>query len=156
MGDVDKILQEIYGMIAGAPIDIIENQVENGLFRITFNVRGAKTAPTTVFVTRDGRTLFQEPVDLPRRLMQMRTDKVFAECARLAGLHIYGLPTDDGTRQQLAEVGSFAGNVFIDCSVAEQNCAGLGIKSYPTVEFRGKTETGAKPRAFLETLTGCK
>ena len=143
-------------MIAGAPVDIIENQIDNGMFRVTFNVRGAKGAPTTVFVTRDGRTPFQEPVDLPRRLMQMRADKVFADCARQAGLHVYGLPSDDETRKQLAEVGSFAGNVFIDCSAGAQNCANLGIKTYPTLEFRGKTEAGAKPRAYLESLTGCK
>ena len=155
--EVSKTVEELFGMAANSPVDVIEARADGPVYRVTFNVRNSnKQAPTTVFVSRDGKMLFQDGFELPERLTQMRLEKGFADCMRAAGLHVYGLLNDEGTRKQLAEIGGFAGAIFIDCSVGKENCARLGVKIYPTVEFRGKSETGVKQRNYLESLTGCK
>lgn len=147
----------MYGMAANAPIDVLEIRLDGPLYRITFQARGAgKGSTTTVFVSRDGKMAYQDGFDLRERLKQMRMEKGFAECMRLAGLHVYGLLNDEETRKQLAEIGGFAGAVFIDCAAGKENCARLGVKVFPSLEFRGKTEAGFKQRNYLESLTGCK
>ena len=155
--EITTHLEELFGMAANAPVDVLEIRADGPVYRVTFNVRSSsKTPPTTVFVSRDGKMVFQDGFDLQERLTQMRMEKGFADCMRQAGLHVYGLLSDEATRKQLAEIGGFAGAIFIDCSVGKENCARLGIKTYPTLEFRGKPEAGIKARNYLESLTGCK
>ncbi len=157
---VAKSVTQMYGMIAGKPMDVLEVTKASGLWRVTFQTRGVKEAPSTVHVSGDGKLAFEGGFELKRRYGKLQGDHNFAKCLHLRGVRVIGDGRDKATAAQIKEIGSFAGKVLVDCSRVKDGCARLmkklNIKKLPVIEHGEDRFTGPRPRAFLETLSGCK
>lgn len=155
-----QTVSDMYGMVAGKPIDIIEVTEVSGLWRVSFAARASKEAPSTVHVSMDGKLAFEGGYELQRRYEKLQIEHNFAQCLAVRGVRIIGDGRDKATMAQLKEVGSFAPKVFVDCGRAKDGCAPLmkklGFKKLPTIEQGDDRFTGPRPRQFLETLSGCK
>ncbi len=155
-----KTVTDIYGMIAGKPMDVVEVTEVSGMWRVTFQTRGVKEAASTVHVSKDGKLAFEGGFELKRRHEKLQVDHNFAQCLAVRGVRIIGDGRDRASVAQLKEVGSFGGRVFVDCGRAKDGCkalmAKLKIAKLPVIEQGEDRFTGPRPRAFLETLSGCK
>lgn len=156
---IDTVIK-MYTMVAGKPMDVLETTEVSGMWRVTFQTRGTKEAPSTVHVTKDGKLAFEGGFELNRRYDKMQIDHNFAQCLHVRGLRVIGDSRDKTTTAQLKQVGSFAGKIFVDCGRTKDGCAKLmkklGIKKLPVIEQGEDRFTGPRPRQFLETLSGCK
>ncbi|GEM_PF-2476536 len=155
-----QVVTDIYSRIAGKPMDVLEVTEVSGLWRITFQTRGVKEAPSTVHVTKDGKLAFEGGFELEKRQQKLQMDDNFATCLKLRGVRIIGDGRTKATRAQLQQVGSFAGKIFVDCGRAKEGCkplmAKLKLTKLPVIEQGEDRFTGPRPKQFLETLSGCK
>lgn len=155
-----ETVTKIYGMIAGKPMDVVEVTESSGLWRVTFQTRGVKEAPSTVHVSKDGKLAFEGGFELQQRHDALAIDHRFAQCLHVRGVTIIGDGRTKATKAQLKEVGSFAGKIFVDCARGPGGCEPLmkklKVTKLPVVEQGEDRFTGPRPRRFLETLSGCK
>ena len=155
-----KTVTDMYSMIADKPMDVLEVTEASGMWRITFQTRGVKEAPSTVHVTKDGKLAFEGGFELQRRHERLQIDHNFAQCLHVRGVHVIGDGRTKEATAQLKEIGSFAGKIFVDCGRTKDGCAPLmkklGVQKLPVIEQGSDRFTGPRPRSFLETLSGCK
>lgn len=150
------VIEEVYGLISGKTIDVIEVRNDPHLWRVVFRTRGSEAREQVVYVTRDGRYLIESIIDLPRRRDQLINDKRFATCLKSRGVHLFVDPKMPETRKQLEALGSFSKSLVINCAVAPENCKKLGVTSLPSVAMGSRMTPGFQTRAWVETLSGCK
>lgn len=154
--DIRARLTDMYARMSGQKVEIVSIEEVSGLYQVAFTVGGDKTRPPSMaHVTLDGKLLFEDGSDLPKRHQAVVADHAFAQCLKLKGLRVVGDMADKDTQEQIKEIGSFAGLILVDCRLAPENCKKLGLK-LPAILHGEDSFTGPRPRAFLETLTGCK
>jgi len=155
---VDKVVQ-LYSVVGGTPVNVLETTVEHGLLRVMFAERGSANRVSTVFVTLDGAVIFEGGYEIGHELETLAVDRIFADCLKEAGLKVHGHPGHGATRTQLKVIGRFAGGLLEPCkdkATCEAVTAKLGVKQLPAITVGATAHTGPLTRGWLETMTGCK
>ena len=153
---IAAVIEEVYSLISGQPIDVIEVRNDPHLWRVVFRARVPESREQVVYVTRDGRYLIESLIDLPKRRDQLIGDKRFANCLKSRGVRIFADPKMPETRKQLEALGIFSKSLVINCAVAPENCKKLGVTALPAVAMGNRVTPGVQTRAWVETLSGCK
>jgi hypothetical protein len=152
---IAKLIEEMYGLASGERVEVVNVIDEQHVYRVTAKLPGDRL--TTVIITRDGRYLAEAYVDVAERRQQLMQNKKMVDCLAEKNVRIFVNGDDPRSSEQLAVLGASARAIAIDCAASPENCARLGIKTFPAIVVSGdQPEAGLKPRAWFETRTGCK
>ncbi len=153
---VQELVESWYPLAEGREVRVLDVKADGSLYRVTFHRAGPQPQLETIFVTRDGRYLVEALRPVQQESARLRDERRFAECLRDAGLRIYTQAAAPFSQQAVAQAGHFGDLVAIDCSSAAENCHKLGVTELPSITHGGEVFSGVKPRAWLESRTGCK
>ena len=150
---------ELYGSLGDNPVDLIEMSRKHGMWRITFATRGRPEAPSTLFVTTDGKVAFEGGFEIQREREGLQMDAMFAGCLAENGVKLIGDSRDRNVQAQLRVIGRFSGQIFEDCGRTKGGCEAIAAKmkvKLPVLTKGDRVEKVPHTRPWLETLTGCK
>lgn len=154
--DIARQVRLLYGMAQRAEFDVLTARREGAMVRVSLHRRNGRETPAVVFVTPDGKQLFESAVHVALQLEQFEDDRRFAVCLGERHLLAYVKTDDKQSLLQLAAMGAFAGRLAVDCGASPDACEKAGITEVPTLVMGEQKIAGAHGRPWLETLTGCK
>lgn len=148
---------EVYGLLTDSTVDVISAEDLGYTWKVIFRLRGREGTPDqTAYVTKDGRWITDQLLDVSEYTDRLHREKRFAECLANKELRIFVAPGDPTSQKMIDAVGSYAHRVAVDCRSNPTSCQNLGIELLPTTQLGQIKESGAKDRAWLENLSGCK
>lgn len=155
--DARLIVEELYGMVASRPLDVLAVHRDGELYRVVFRTRGATDEGSQVaFLTTDGRYLIEDVVEVERHRRDLIADRRFADCLLAKGVRFLVEPGDPQTQQQLAYAGRFAPRLAVDCTAARDQCEPPRVPKLPATLIGDEVHPGLRTRAWLESVTTCK
>lgn len=148
---------EVYGLLTDTTVDVLSAEDLGHTWKVIFRLRGREGTPDqTSYITKDGRWVTDQLLELTEYTDRLRREKRFAECLADKGLRVYVAPGDPTSQKIIDAIGSYAHRVAVDCRANPTSCQNLGIELLPTMQLGEVKEPGAKDRAFIENLSGCK
>jgi hypothetical protein len=147
----------VYGLLADSTVDVISVEDLGHMYKVIFRLRERPNTPDqTAYLTVDGQWISDQLLQVSSYTRRLEREKQFAECLSGKGFRIYVAPGDGPSQQAIDAVGSYAHRVAVDCRQNPTNCKNLNVESLPTLEMGEIREVGAKPREWIENLSGCK
>jgi hypothetical protein len=154
--DLAKVVRHYYGLQLDGEVEVVESRRDGPWVKVAVKPAKGEGGTRIVYVTPDGHHLVESPIDLRRAIQKLEDDRRFAQCLVDKGVKVFVLRGHEASGKLIAELGAFGHRVALDCSVAPDNCMKLGIANYPTLQKGEERIAEAKPRAWLETWSGCK
>lgn len=151
------LVEELYGLVSDAPVDVLETRPDGDLYRVVLRQRSARDDGSQVaFLTRDGRYLIEGAVEVERHRRALEAERIFTDCLARAQVRILIQPGAPASEQQLGLLGRAAGRLAVDCTKARDGCDALGVEELPTTVIGDELHPGLRSRAWLEAATACK
>jgi len=135
---------------------VVEATGDGALFRVTWQSGGEKPKKQTAWVSRDGRYLTANRVDIGQRTAQLKAESQFADCLASRGLKVFADPGDRNSAPLINALGSSGGRLLVDCGGRRTPwCKALGHESLPALQWAKGAEIGVRDRAWLERTFDC-
>ncbi len=150
-------VKEIYGILTDGDVEVMKVVEESGLYKVTikFADNTGRNTVQDVYVTKDGKLIAGNIINMNSYKITLTNDKQFSQCLSDKKLFVFGAANDQASLLQLQVLGAFSGRVFFDCAANLEVCQQLGIQSVPTVIYNNQNYTGLYTLRFFENLTGC-
>lgn len=151
-------VENVYRMLTDSDVEVLSVKDEGYVYKmlVRLKLRDGDVI-RELYVTKDGRFLTENIMDVPETVTRLGKEKNFTECLKARGFIVFGQKSEPNTLQQLSTIGNYANKVYVDCTGANlQACQRLGIKEIPSIVYNNKVYTGVKSLEWIESLTGCK
>ena len=148
----------VYKMLTESEVEVLSVKDEGYVYRLLIRLKLRDgDVIRELYVTKDGKFLTENIMDVPETMTRLGKEKDFAECLSSKGLIIFGQKSEPNTLQQLLVIGNYANKIYVDCTEANlQACQQLGIKEIPSIVYNNQIYTGVKSLEWVESLSGCK
>lgn len=155
--DARRITTEVYGLLTDAEVDVLSAEDLGQTYKVIFRLKDRQGTPDqTAYLTKDGRYITDQLLEVQPYTERLRREKRFAECLADKGVRAFVAPGDPASQQVIDAIGAYAHRVAVDCRQNPTGCQNLGISTLPTIQMGDIKEPSAKPRAWIESLSGCK
>lgn len=143
-------------LLNGGEVTLEDVSERDNLYVVSYHGEGAKPVKRTVWVTRDGRWVTTNLVDIETRTEHLRQFDKWMTCLGNKGLRVYLDPSEPKSQQQSQALGPLVKRVSIDCSGPRKKlCANLGFTAFPTFIWKGKSEVGFRDRKWIAATLAC-
>ena len=151
-------VEGVYKMLTESEVEVLSVKDEGYVYRLLIRLKLRDgDVIRELYVTKDGKFLTENIMDVPETMTRLGKEKDFAECLSSKGLIIFGQKSEPNTLQQLLVIGNYANKIYVDCTEANlQACQQLGIKEIPSIVYNNQIYTGVKSLEWIESLSGCK
>jgi len=166
--DVEKIKKDVKTLLElsnpGANVEIVMVQQTSGLYKILAKISGLQTTYLEIYVTKDGKYLTQNLINIEDATKRILNMKNFVDCLYNKGVRIYGVSNRQQSPQgfaatslQLNLLGIYSTKLFVSCDGQNlKKCQQMGITQVPSIVYQGRVYNGTKAIPWFEQLTGCK
>lgn len=154
-GDLGQIAAHLVSLARDTSYETTAVKREGTLVRVTLQRKDGQEPPVAVFLSPDGAELYESPLALADRTRQLQEDAALARCLIERHVRLFITRGAEASDRQLAEVGAFSDRFVIDCAVAPDNCAALGVTNFPTVKRGEHSETRVHKRDWLVQWAQC-
>ena len=152
-----RIAAQVYGLLTDAEVDVLSVEDLGHTYKVIFRLKGREGTPDqTAYLTKDGRYITDQLLEVSSYSERLKREKRFAECLADKGLRAFVAPGDAASQQVIDAIGAYAHRVAVDCRQNPTGCQNLGISTLPTIQMGEIKEPSAKPRPWIESLSGCK
>lgn len=149
-------IREFYSLFSDDVVILNYASIDNFYqVNLSFNTKANQPSLQSIFITQDGKYISTQLMELDSAKKQILDQEEFAGCLLENEFFVFGVSGTVQTINQLNVIGSFANNVFIDCTSNLEFCTQAGIKVNPTLYYQNTTYEGIKPKNFIQNLTGC-
>lgn len=161
-GSVDETaarrkVAEVYGLLTDATVDVISVEDLGLSYKAIFRLRDREGTPDqTCYLSKDGEWITDQLLNVADYTERLRREKRFAECLADKGFRAFVAPGDPTSQKVVDAVGAYAHRVAVDCRSNPTSCQNLNIELLPTLVLGEVSAAGAKDRAWIENLSGCK
>lgn len=154
---IARQIEDYFGLATGTPHRVLRIENRSNLYLVTLLPDSVGARPLDVFVTLDGRYVFEQQFELAKRRESLQADKRFAQCLLDKGVRLYVDPAAAETKEQYAQLGFFAHTLSIDCGDKQAAlCSPHVADKLPALMMGKKIAPGVHPRAWVEAFAGCK
>lgn len=152
-----RTVAEVYGLLTDATVDVLSVEDIGLSYKVIFKLRDREGTPDqTSYLTKDGLWITDQLLNVGDYTERLRREKRFAECLADKGFRAFVAPGDPTSQKVVDAIGAYAHRVAVDCRSNPTSCQNLQIELLPTLAMGEVKEAGAKDRAWIENLTGCK
>ncbi len=155
--DAGADLVEFLTFVEGSEVKLTEARLFKRLYKIRYEVTGTRAREGTAWMTRDGRWVSHNLVDIETRTDHMVSYKRWVECLRRLDVRVFVNLAEKESKSQVGELGPFAERLIIDCAGRRTAwCKSLGRTTWPSFAWKEQIEVGLRKRDWIERTTGCK
>lgn len=155
--DAGRELISFLSLAQGKPLKLESATEDKSLFKVSYVSADAAGVKGRAWLTRDGRWITHNLVDIETRTEHLLTYKRWTDCLRANNVRIFINPEEETSRAQFKELGPFASRLTIDCAAKRKPwCQKLGQTVWPVVMWKDKAEIGLRKQAWLSRNVGCK